>query len=155
MINGENFSSYKLYNPMIKKVVMSRDVRFDEEKIWHWADEGQQQQLILEDEEEAKSEYGEQNMAASPPPQSLSDKSSSSTPRKTRSIQEIYNIIQRLDLDDFNMLCLFTGSNPLIFEETVQEEKWRIAMKDEMNAISKNDTWELHTLPNGHQAIRV
>lgn len=116
MINGENFSSYKLYNPMIKKVVMSRDVRFDEEKIWHWPDEGQQQ-LILEDEEEEKSEYGEQNMAttllvqnmaASPPPQSLSDKSSSSTPRKTRSIQEIYNIIQRLNLDDFNMLCLFT-----------------------------------------------
>jgi hypothetical protein len=31
---GDRMMGYKLYNPIIKKVIMSRDVIFEEDKTW-------------------------------------------------------------------------------------------------------------------------
>jgi len=72
---------------------------------------------------------------------------SSSTIRKTKSIQEIYDVTERINLDDVNMLCLFLGNDPITFEEAYQEDKWKKAMKEEINSIVKNNTLELTTLP--------
>ncbi|TYK05470.1 Retrovirus-related Pol polyprotein from transposon TNT 1-94 [Cucumis melo var. makuwa] len=44
---------------------------------------------------------------------------------------------------------------PLNFEEALQNDKWKIAMDEEIKAIKKNDTWELSTLPNGKKAMDV
>ena len=33
---SDHSKSYKLYDPIIKKIVISRDVIFDEEKTWMW-----------------------------------------------------------------------------------------------------------------------
>ncbi|KAK2999771.1 hypothetical protein RJ639_023300, partial [Escallonia herrerae] len=124
---GENSCGYKLYNPITKKVVMSRDVQFDEEQLWNWNDEGQKQQLILEEEQEQKNEGNEQNVLASPLPQ-----------------------VEILPSLNGSKSC-----DPLTFEEASQEAKWRKAMEDEMNAIDRNKTWKLTTLPKGHKAIGV
>ncbi|KAA0031828.1 copia protein [Cucumis melo var. makuwa] len=43
----------------------------------------------------------------------------------------------------------------LNFEEALQNDKWKIAMDEEIKAIKKNDTWELSTLPNGKKAVGV
>jgi hypothetical protein len=45
------------------------------------------------------------------------------------------------------MLCLFSGNDPMIFEEAYQENRWMKAMKDEIHSIIKNNTWELTTRP--------
>jgi Reverse transcriptase (RNA-dependent DNA polymerase) len=37
----------------------------------------------------------------------------------------------------------------------VKDEKWLATMQEEMNAIEKNNTWELTTLPKGHKLIGV
>ena len=79
----------------------------------------------------------------------------SSTTRKTKVIQDIYDVIKRINLDDVNILCLFLGNDPITFEEAYQEDKWKKAMKEEINSIIKNNTWELTTLPEGHNAIGV
>ncbi|KAH9726094.1 hypothetical protein KPL70_008130 [Citrus sinensis] len=47
------------------------------------------------------------------------------------------------------------GKIPVNFQEAALDEKWRIAMAEEIKAIVKNDTWELITLPKGHKAIGV
>ena len=60
-----------------------------------------------------------------------------------------------MDLDEVNMLCLFSENDPIAFEEAYREDKWKKAMKEEINSIRKNDTWELTTLPEGHNAIGV
>ena len=39
------------------------------------------------------------------------------------------------------------------FEEAVKENKWQEAMKLETQAIERNQTWELVTLP--HQAKKI
>ncbi|KAH9669729.1 hypothetical protein KPL70_021911 [Citrus sinensis] len=43
--------------------------------------------------------------------------------------------------------------DPVNFQEVALDEKWRIAMEEEIKAIVKNDTWELTTLPKGYKAI--
>jgi hypothetical protein len=48
---------YKLYNPITNKVIMSRDVIFEEDKTWQWNDDQEaikwiNTDLILEDEVE-------------------------------------------------------------------------------------------------------
>jgi hypothetical protein len=53
------------------------------------------------------------------------------------------------------MLCLFSGNDPITFEEAYQEDKWKKAIKKEINSIIKNNTWKLTTLPKGHNAIGV
>jgi hypothetical protein len=47
----ETSNGYKLYNPMTKKVIMSRDVKFDEEQEWNWNSEDQPQKLIVDEEQ--------------------------------------------------------------------------------------------------------
>ena len=49
----------------------------------------------------------------------------------------------------------FFDSEPMNFDEAMRDKRWRQAMKEEINAIKKNNTWELSTLPKGHEAIGV
>ncbi|KAA0048679.1 copia-type polyprotein [Cucumis melo var. makuwa] len=46
---GYNASSkgYKLYNPVTKKTIISRDVVFDEEESWNWNDEPEDYKFLL------------------------------------------------------------------------------------------------------------
>ena len=133
---------------MTKKVIMSRDVKFDKEQELSWNSEDQPHKLIIDEEQIQK------DVAPSPSTNSPTSPSSSTT-RKTKSIQEIYYVTERINLDDVNMFCLFSGNDPITFEEAYQEDRWKKAMKEEINSIIKNNTWELTTLPEGHNAIGV
>ena len=77
--------------------------------------------------------------------------------RRTRPIQDLYNVTRRIDTnnDELSLFYLFVGYDPLIFEEAYRDEKWPQAMNEEIHAINKNNTWELTTLPEDHQAIGV
>ena len=168
---GDRTMGYKLYNPITKKVIMTRDVIFEEEDMWDWKEKisATEVELMLEEEESEEprevqrepqtpphgspsSSTGESS--SSPSSSSSSDSSSSERPRKMRSLQEIYESTKNFE-GNLNLFCLFMDCDPLCFEEAVQEEKWRIAMDEEMKAIEKNDTWALVSLPQGHKAIGV
>jgi len=43
----------------------------------------------------------------------------------------------------------------MTFEEAVKSEKLRYIMDQEMQAIERNDTWELTMLPSGEKTIGV
>jgi len=124
---------------------MLKDMKFDEEQEWNWNSEDQPHKLIIDEEQIQK---GEEEIMLAPSPSTNSPAGpSSSTIRKTKSIQEIYDVTERINLDDVNMLCLFLGNDPITFEEAYQEDKWKKAMKEEINSIVKNNTLELTTLP--------
>jgi hypothetical protein len=57
--------------------------------------------------------------------------------------------------NELHLVCLLTDAEDIIFEQAVKDEKWQAAMQEKMNAIQKNDTWELVTLPKGHKPIGV
>ena len=55
-----------------------------------------------------------------------------------------------------NYLLLTDGGAPECYDETLQDEnssKWELAMKDEMDSLLENPTWELTELPVGKKAL--
>lgn len=64
-------------------------------------------------------------------------------PARYRNLTEIYDA------------CSFalTAADPTSFDDAVKNEGWLTAMKEEMEAISRNNTWELSTLLEGKKAI--
>lgn len=68
--------------------------------------------------------------------QSESEVSSNERPQKIRSLQEIYELNQIL-----NMFCLFAGTESIDFEEAFKIDKWRKVMNEANGVIEKNETW--------------
>jgi hypothetical protein len=52
-------------------------------------------------------------------------------------------------------MIILTEDDPSIFEEAVKSKKWRDAMNKEIEAIERNETWVLTTLPEGVNNIGV
>lgn len=52
-------------------------------------------------------------------------------------------------------LALFMDVDPMSYEEAVKSKIWRQAMDVEIQAIERNDTWELTELPPGGKIIGV
>jgi len=57
--------------------------------------------------------------------------------------------------DDNTNAMLVTEDDPVTFEEAVKSKKWRDAMVKKMEAIERNQTWELTNLPKGVKPIGV
>ena len=54
-----------------------------------------------------------------------------------------------------NLVVLTSTIDPITFEEAVQSSKWRATMDLEIEAIERNETWELIDLPKGMKKIGV
>lgn len=59
------------------------------------------------------------------------------------------------DEDTIVQFALFAYSDPIKFKDAVKEEKWKKAMDMEIQAIERNDTWELTDLSKGQKTIGV
>jgi len=57
--------------------------------------------------------------------------------------------------DPITHFSLSSDCDPTSFDSVVKEERWRKAMDYEIDAIERNDTWELSDLPNGQKTIEV
>ncbi|XP_077239797.1 uncharacterized protein LOC143880706 [Tasmannia lanceolata] len=116
------FKSYKLFNPMTKKIFISRDVKFNEEECWNW-NQSEKKKKVLVDMDESKDthdggiEESEEDMAppitpysspsSSAPSSSSSSTSPNSPPRKTKSIREIYEKSRRIIDEELANFALF------------------------------------------------
>src|ERR1044072_8819679 len=50
-------------------------------------------------------------------------------------------------------MALSAEMGPISFEQALEEPRWVQAMKEELNSIKKNDTWQLTDLPSNKKAI--
>ena len=62
-----------------------------------------------------------------------------------RSLTNLYSETSPITQDE--EAHLISGEEPLSYTEAVSEEVWIRAMKEEMLAIDRNDTWELEIPP--------
>ncbi|KAA0040718.1 integrase [Cucumis melo var. makuwa] len=158
---NENSKAYRLYNPVSRKIIISRDVIFSEDESWNWSDDVDEAKIPFHvniDENKVAQELEQAEIQAvesssSSTPSSTSDNEIS--PRRMRSIQEIYNTTNRINDDHFANFALFAGVDPVTFDEAIQDEKWKIAMDQEIDAIRRNETWELMELMTNKQAFGV
>ncbi|KAJ7959769.1 Retrovirus-related Pol polyprotein from transposon TNT 1-94 [Quillaja saponaria] len=149
-----NSKGYKIYSPRNGKIIVSRDVEFNEDETWDWdVQEEESYDFFPYFEEEQDIEAPLEAITPPPSPTPSSEKSSSERSPKTRSILDLYENTEVIE--DVNLFCLVVNSEPLFFEEVENDKKWRQAMDEEIIAIEKNDTWELANLPKDHKAIGV
>ena len=167
---SEESKAYRLYNPISKKLIISKDVKFEEEDSWHENDNKQviRGAPILQSNDELK-EQGTQSapntpprnvvQGASPLGSNVSDKSDSTFStlgykgKKTRSLKEIYDQEEE-NVDIYSNFAL-VSCDPLYFDEAIKEDKWIKAIDEEIDSIERNNTWELMDLPKGRECIGV
>jgi transposase InsO family protein len=159
---SEQHKAYKLYNPITKKVVVSRDVKFMEDKCWGdsaspSAENQQAVSLDLPAPSLILPRLQVQQQEVLPSDSSSSSSSSrDSTPspphQRRRSLREIY---EQDPVFDEQAQYAFCSYQPTFFEEAVKEEKWVAAMNEEIDAIERNQTWDLVDLPADKTSIGV
>ena len=78
--------------------------------------------------------------------------SATSGPRRMRLLSDVYDEAPEVDL--FNdELMMMTIDEPSSYKQAATEVEWMDAMRTEIDAIERNNTWKLTELPPGHKAI--
>lgn len=170
--------AYKLYNPNTKKIIISRDVFFNEQNFWSESKSvAEQNQMladfddIMEKEQQQPTEHQvDDSEQQQPADQHVGDSSSHvpGSPTATTTEERPHRVRRRpgwmvdFELDGINQsedtltnFVLFSDCDPTVFEEAAKESKWKKAMNEEIAAIERNNTWELVDLPQGHKTIGV
>jgi hypothetical protein len=172
---SEESKAYRLYDPVAKKIVISRDVVFEESKSWTW-DRSYEEQVVADlewgDIEEDAALIEENNEAVSEGDEDVNEEIENNSPlagnggvssssdeervRRPPVWMRDYVSGEGLSEEDIDVnLALFASADPVHFEEAVRCEKWREAMDLEIKAIERNNTWELTDLPTGAKKIGV
>ncbi|KAM2245499.1 hypothetical protein ACFXTI_006427 [Malus domestica] len=166
---SEESKAYRLFDPISHKIIMSRDVVFDENQSWNWNDSHEEVILVdleWETEEENSIETGdnEEEHAVDILREAVENEDSvqetgesSSRAGRTRRppiwMRDFVSGEVFSEEDDVNEnlahLALFSDVDPISYEDAVRSETWRQAMDAEIEAIERNDTWELTELPFG------
>ena len=139
---SERSKAYKLYNPITKKLMISRDVKFREEESWDWKEEKKNGEFVHVDLDEETDIPAVQNEEVTTPPTSpVSPSSNSISPStsssesphlKTRRLSDIYRASMNFLEEDYAIFALFADADPINSEEASKEEKWKQAMDQEM-----------------------
>jgi hypothetical protein len=171
---SEESKAYRLYDPISKKIVISRDIVCVEDEKWKWGRsaeevkhdvlecEGDNEDAVVnEDEECLEDEQTNQNEETDNSPPELS-KETPLSPNQERSRKQptwLRDYVTSKGLsneDERHSLVMFTSAeDPVTFEEAYKSMKWREAMDMEIGAINKNETWKLTELPAGAKRIGV
>lgn len=162
--NEPGTKAYRLYDPESNRIQVSRDVIFEEEKTWTWDkqsnmssdqamtftlvnatqfDEGTVEENIDQGGGDSSAEQSETSHSQSESQESEVEgsESSSSEPVKFRSLTDIYNDTEEIELDD--ELLLMGIDEPKNYREAATKHNWMQAMKSEMKSIEQNHTWVL------------
>lgn len=170
---------YRLYDPATETVVTSRDVVFEEDKVWNWekkAGETNNDMLTWEDCE-SDTELIEEETAHDSPSQQIAVERSPETPQNSppttveRSPETPQSSLHRRsrrqpvhlhdyvtgeelseeedDEDSTHFVMFGEVDDPATYDEAIGDVKWIKAMKCELESIEKNRTWFLTELPEG------
>ncbi|CAL9006618.1 unnamed protein product, partial [Prunus brigantina] len=145
---------YKLYNPKTEKVIISRDVTFDEQGTWDWSLNEDKPATYFPTTDNYH--FGDEEQVNEPEIQPQMAQSPAAQHRLPSRFQDYQmgagNVASDEEIVNFT---LYANCDPLSFEEACEHEHWIRAMGKEIHAIEKNETWELTSLPEGKKTIGV
>lgn len=170
---SEESKAYRLYDPISKMIVISRDVIFEQERQWDW-DASYEEQLLMDlewgddtnmnEDDEAISEDGEIGNdeiggVGNVSPNSANEEDINEGEGRVRQPpiwMRDYVSGEGLSEEENEInMAVVTSTDPMHFEEAVKSSKWRMAMDSEIKTIEKNQTWKLTELPAGAKKIGV
>ncbi|KAL5582123.1 hypothetical protein UlMin_014565 [Ulmus minor] len=139
---------YRVYSLRTKKLIISRDVQFDEDAMYNWETEKIERKSInlpaspqKQQEEEETDQPRSPTQTSTEQPTHQDDSTPESSPRKMRSLSGIYES------------CNLTIMEPESYEAASKQEVWKNTMEEEINMIKKNETWELANCPQDKKVI--
>lgn len=165
-----------MFDPVEKKVHISRDVIFEEDKKWNWEDVGYSGEESIklewdndyEDVENAEeAEEAEEDIDVVPSPNDSPTVETIATTGRVRkppiwsanyvtgerlSDTEEEANMARVEIENLAFMVI---SDPTSFQEASGHQKWKQAMDAEIQSIERNHTWSLTALPIGAKAIGV
>lgn len=142
---------------------------FDESKTWKWTVNSTREYIWVTDDEVEEEKHDapsssivkDSPSAPSPNSQVEVEDGASNEPKPQRIrrrptwIQDYeFSGINQID-DPVSHFALFPHHDPVTFYDAIKETKWKKAMDEKIEAIEKNNTWELTNLPKGHKSIGV
>ncbi|GMJ04996.1 hypothetical protein HRI_004168800 [Hibiscus trionum] len=150
----ERSKAYRLYNPLTKELIISRDVEFDEAEYWIWSSEEKKDEGLFFNEDQDNDDFISQDEQGDDqsPQQNLTDPYSSNNSRtdnskvqptevrrstRERRVPERY---KDYETQNISLFCLLASSDPITYEEAIEDDKWKNAMNEEIASIERNDT---------------
>lgn len=134
---SDQSKAYKLYNPSNKKIIVNRDV-FYEEKFWPWINDVG---LQIPTNFDGENEYGRrQPMGSEQLVPTTTQEERSQRARRRPAWMTDYEVA-RIDQfeDPLTHFALFSDCDPATFEAAIKESKWRKAMDEEIATIERNN----------------
>ena len=173
---------YKCYNPVTKRLVVSRDVKFDETTPYFSRkvdDEGHGESLhdlfplpsipLCQDNQAVHDTLVATPMPTphvlDPPPQVETRRNPSRARQPPVRLHDYVTYNAKYPLTDFVTYKKFSSTHatflsaldssyePQTFQAANKHEVWRTAMKDELKALHDNNTWSVVRLPKGKKAV--
>ena len=165
--------AYRLYNPSTRRIVVSRDVKFDEKACWNWneTDKGKQVEsgkfhmtwgssvdegnipfvIGSHQEENIETETDQQEETTEPTPREdhVAPRRSS---REVKLPKHLEDYILLAEIECELHLCSI-NDEPSTYQEAKIHVRWTKACKDEIDSISRNKTWTLVDKPHGVKVI--
>lgn len=172
---SEESKANRMYDPKSKKIVISRDVIFEEGEKWDWGSISKEAVVTNfkweneenEIEKDVEVDEGDQNRTidSNVSPTTPVEIASPVQGRRRRQPIWMQDYVSGDGLSDeeteiqltteMQQFAMFASEDPNTFEEAVKIQKWKAAMDQEIEAINKNGTWELTELPPGAKKIGV
>ena len=144
--------AYRCFDPVNSKVVISRDVVFEEDEKWNWSMNGENSHsltflpnFIPDQTHEEESQPSDEEEEASAEVTSSSQTSGDIHSPRYKSLTDLYSETSPITQDE--EAHLISGEEPLSYSEATNEEVWIRDMREEMLSIDRNDTWELEIPP--------
>jgi hypothetical protein len=155
---GVNDFGYRLWDYENKKIIRSRDVIFNEKVMY-------KDQLQGKKQEEEKQEYTvldeitEKEIPKEPENQNVQQQEQQvpQTPASVVRRSTRLSIPPERYSPSLYYLLLTDSGEPECYEEAMQvdtKKKWEQGMKEEMDSLANNQTWDLVQLPTGKRALQ-
>uniref|UniRef100_A0ACD5VA56 Uncharacterized protein n=1 Tax=Avena sativa TaxID=4498 RepID=A0ACD5VA56_AVESA len=176
---GSGVKAYKLWNPETKRILLSRNVVFNESVMYHDSlpsdpspvaigEEGVRVQVehlqktvdnnvVVDDTHE---ENIDDDVVQHSPTVLQQPQESIAADRPRRNIVPPRRLIEECNLVHYALSCaeqVENDSEPATYNEaiaSVDREKWVSAMQEEMQSLEKNGTWDVVRLPKQKKAVR-
>ncbi|XP_068338928.1 uncharacterized protein [Pyrus communis] len=168
---------YRVFDPLSKKLFLSRDIVFDEEAVWNWEENSGSTSLntgsfihndistessdrmvlsptssILSPSRRALNIEDSQIQSKSP---ILGESSSMSNLSEGHNQAFDHTPLKWRNLNEVLAQCNLCIMDPEKYEDAKQDESWLKAMEDELFMIEKNGTWKLVDRPTEKPVIGV
>ncbi|KAH0639737.1 hypothetical protein KY285_036323 [Solanum tuberosum] len=154
-----SWKGWRCMDPETRKVVTSRDVVFDEISSYHSAQKTSNQETILDGDQENFEQLPESNLQeTNNEGSSNSDDVERQTKRRSTRDKRQPSCFKdyEVQLNCCSITsCFFTGvlDEPVSYEEAKGHPEWNAAMQEEIDALNKNQKWELVSKPENCELI--